>query len=108
MINSFDVPDLIGRLRKQARLYEQIDNGTGYGYDADAANIREAINLIEAFDGVWDKIESSIFKRLSEAERYNDSRLMMIARAKERMIGDLKEIKKATVGEDEQSDKTVD
>lgn len=101
MTKSFDVPDLIERLQKQARLYEEIDNGTGYGYDVDAANIREAINLIEAFNGIWDKIESSIHKRLSEVERYNDSRLMMIARTKEKLIGDLREIKKVTVGEDE-------
>ena len=107
MTNRFDVPDLVERLQKQARLYEQIDNGTGYGYDVDAANIREAINLIEAFNGIWDKIESSIYKRLSEVERYNDSRLMMIARTKEKLIGDLREIKKVTVGEDEQPDEDV-
>lgn len=107
MTKSFDVPDLIERLRKQARLYEQIDNGTGYGYDVDAANIREAINLIKAYDSVWGKIESSIYKRLSEVERYNDSRLVMIARTKEKLIGDLREIKKVTVGEDEQRDEDM-
>ena len=107
MTKSFDVPDLIERLQKQARLYEEIDNGTGYGYDIDAANIREAINLIKAYDSIWGKIESSIYKRLNEGERYNDSRIKMIARTKEKMIGDLKEIKKATVGEDEQPDEDV-
>lgn len=107
MTKSFDVPDLIERLQKQARLYEEIDNGTGYGYDIDAANIREAINLIKAYDSVWGKIESSIYKRLNEDELYNDSRIKMIARTKEKMIGDLKEIKKTTVGEDEQRDEDM-
>ena len=107
MINSFDIPDLIERLRKQARLYEQIDNGTGYGYDVDAANIREAINLITALNSVWYKVELSIYKRLGEGECCNDSRIRMIARTKEKLIGDLREIKKGIVGEDERSDKVM-
>ena len=106
MAYKIDVYGLLNRLRKQAQLYEEIDAGTGYGYDKDAKNIREAIQIIRSYETVFAKMNVSIEMRLDEISLMRDdvSRIEMIGNIKHNLKKDLSNIRKDTVGESERDD----
>ena len=55
-----DIDYLISKLRKRERMYNSIDDGTGFGWDKDAENIHEAIRLIKAYRAAWKRMKRSI------------------------------------------------
>lgn len=86
-----EMSDLIKRLNRQAKMYEEIDAGTGYGWEQDAVNIREAIRILKNFEDIWCKLESGVRMRLESPDLYKTvSRMAMILSIQSNILGDMR------------------
>lgn len=88
-----EVNDLIKRLRKQAKLYEDIDAGTGFGWDKDAQNIRDVIKLVISFEKCWNELEASVRARCEDMELMKTtSRIANILKIEANILHDMRNI----------------
>ena len=88
-----EVNDLIKRLRKQAKTYEDIDGGTGFGWDKDAQNIRDVIKLVTSFEKCWNELESSVRARCEDMELMKTtSRIANILKIEANILHDMRNI----------------
>lgn len=95
-----EINELINRLKKQAELYEQIDDGKRYGYDRDAKNIRETIKFIKQYEGTWSKLKTAISIRFQAAERADDqTEQEMLTELEAKILNDMDTYGKHIFGE---------
>lgn len=66
--------ELTDKLLKQARMYESIDAGTGFGWDKDAQNIRDAVKVIQAYRNAISEIKAFLVSWPDNDMRYDDMR----------------------------------
>jgi len=104
-----EMADLIKRLNRQAEMYEEIDAGTGFGWEQDALNIREAIYILKKFDKAWSKMENGIRVRCESPEVYKTvSRLAMLLSIEGNLLGDMRNIMSEIYGMETGEDKGGD
>lgn len=94
-----EVSDLIRRLNRQARMYEAIDAGTGYGYDKDAGNIREAVRILRKLETAYDAMKRDIIKHCEDIETYKTaSRYAMVLKIEANILSDLRSFEHEVLG----------
>lgn len=102
-----EVNDLIIRLRRQAKLYDEIDAGTHYGWNKDADNIREAIYILRSFESTWTRLKDYIRVRCENPELFKSfSKAGMALNIEANILGDMRMFENELFGREDNEQPT--